>query len=68
MGSSPANEVKKEKKWCVQVNYVAGNNRTSTTLEGLDAPTESEVLKALYKRCPQKYSDIEITNQWTVYK
>ncbi len=69
MGSSPANEVKRTKKWTVQVTYCANGHRTSTTIKGLDAPTESEVLKELYRResglYRMKYTDIDITNQWS---
>ena len=67
MGSSPAKEVKrKEKKWTVQVSYLKNGARCGTTLKGLDAPTESEVLKALYKQgCGNtKYEIIEITNSF----
>lgn len=68
MGSSPANKVK-ETKWAVQISYRDNGHRSSTTLKGLDAPTESEVIKALYKRCGNnrnmEFTEIEIYNKWT---
>ena len=42
------------------------------TIKGLDAPTESEVLKELYRRegglYRMKYTDIDITNQWSYHE
>jgi hypothetical protein len=66
MGSSPANHVKRETKWGAQVNYKANGHRTAGMVKGLDAPTISEVQKALYKQCPfNEYTEIEITNKWS---
>lgn len=69
MGSSPANEVKRNRKWAVQITYCANGHRSSTTLKGLDAPTENEVLKELHRRegglYRMTYTDIDIFNQWS---
>ena len=67
MGASPNNEVTQEKKekelkWYVNVSMIYNNSRTTTTLNGLDAPTESEILKALYKKYGKNstFSDIKV--------
>ena len=67
MGSSANNEVtqertEKEVKWFVNISVIYNNGRTNVTLKGLDAPTESEILKALYKKYGSgaKFSDIKI--------
>lgn len=71
MGTSPKNEVVKERKtkWAVQVRYLMNGSRTSDTVKGLDAPTENEVIKALYEKCGHsmnvKFSNIEIYHKYT---
>lgn len=68
MGSSPAKEVKpKVTKWSVRIKYCHNGSRSSIQLKGLDAPTESEVLKALYKFWGPggTYTEIEIYDKWT---
>ena len=67
MGASPNNEVTKEReekevKWFVNISVIYNNGRTNVTLNGLDAPTESEILKALYKKYGKNstFSDIKI--------
>lgn len=67
MGASPNNEVTKEReekevKWFVNVSLIYNNSRTNVTLKGLDAPIESEIYKALYKKYGKNstFSDIKI--------
>ena len=51
----------------MQVTYRQnGNSLCGATLNGLDAPTESEVLKALYKNTAghTKYEVVEIRNSF----
>ncbi len=67
MGASANNEVtqertEKEVKWFVNISVLYNNGRTNVTLKGLDAPTESEILKALYKKYGKNstFSDIKI--------
>ncbi len=67
MGASPNNEVtqertEKEVKWFVNVSLIYNNSRTNVTLKGLDAPIESEIYKALYKKYGRNstFSDIKI--------
>lgn len=67
MGASPNNEVTKEReekevKWFVNVSLIYNNSRTNVTLKGLDAPIESEIYKALYKKYGRNstFSDIKI--------
>lgn len=67
MGASPNNEVtqertEKEVKWFVNVSLIYNNGRTNVTLKGLDAPIESEIYKALYKKYGRNstFSDIKI--------
>ena len=67
MGSSANNEVtqertEKEVKWFVNVSLIYNNSRTNVTLKGLDAPIESEIYKALYKKYGRNstFSDIKI--------
>ncbi|MBO7286906.1 MAG: hypothetical protein J6U85_01625 [Bacteroidales bacterium] len=67
MGASANNEVtqertEKEVKWFVNVSLIYNNSRTNVTLKGLDAPIESEIYKALYKKYGRNstFSDIKI--------
>ena len=67
MGASANNEVtqertEKEVKWFVNVSLIYNNSRTNVTLKGLDAPIESEIYKALYKKYGRysTFSDIKI--------
>lgn len=67
MGASANNEVtqertEKEVKWFVNVSLIYNNGRTNVTLKGLDAPIESEIYKALYKKYGRNstFSDIKI--------
>lgn len=67
MGASANNEVtqertEKEVKWFVNVSLIYNNGRINVTLKGLDAPIESEIYKALYKKYGRNstFSDIKI--------
>ena len=67
MGASANNEVtqertEKEVKWFVNVSLIYNDSRTNVTLKGLDAPIESEIYKALYKKYGRNstFSDIKI--------
>ena len=67
MGASANNEVtqertEKEVKWFVNISVIYNNSRTNVTLKGLDAPIESEIYKALYKKYGRNstFSDIKI--------
>ncbi len=70
MGASPNNEVTQEKKekvtkWRVQVKYIYNTHKMNSVLEGLNAPTESEVLRVLYNKHGRNstFSDIDIWNK-----
>lgn len=53
-------------KWGVQVQYEGNGHRSSATLKGLNAPTESEAERVLYEQCRfMKYTNIVITNKWS---
>lgn len=63
------NQSSRTTKWAVQVSYFYNGHRSSTTLKGLSAPIESEIIKALYDyhghTSSNKFEIIEIYNKWT---
>ena len=69
MGSKPAEQSKKTTKWSVQVSYMYNNSRNGCTLKGLDAPTENEIIKALYakhgNRASDKFEILEVRNKFS---
>ena len=70
MGSGPVNQVNKKcvKKWAAQISVVYNGSRTSTTVKGVSAPTESEILRALYdqygKFSTPKFENLQIHNKY----
>ena len=70
MGAGPVDQVNKRcvKKWAVQLTVVYNGSRTSTTIKGLNAPTEDEIYKALYAQYGRfsspKFSNLEIHHQY----
>lgn len=70
MGSSPVNQVNKKrvKKWGAQITVVYNGHNTSTTVKGLSAPTESEILRALYdqygKFSTPEFKNLQIHNKY----
>ena len=72
MGASPKKSVEKKsvQKWMCQVSARCNGHRCGTTVY-VDAPTDSEILKALYAKYPrQDIEIIEVTNKScvTVYE
>lgn len=71
MGASPKNAVEKKRvqKWMCQIRYKQ-NGHTSGGTVYVDAPTESEIVKALYARdtmSSSKYELVEITNKARIW-
>ena len=72
MGSKPSTQSRElVKTWTVEVRYVIGSHKYNATIPDLSAPTESEVVKALYARhsaSSAKIENVEICQQFPIYK
>lgn len=70
MGNGPVNQVNKKcvTKWAAQISVVYNGTRNSMTVKGLSAPTESEILRALYdkygKASNPKFENLQICHTY----